>query len=54
MIRSLTNDQESLEVFGINGKVSSEIDDSICKSIYKILSDKELEIEENENLFQIF
>ncbi len=54
MIRSLTNDQEFLEVFGINGKISSEIDDSICKSIYKILSDKELEIEENENLFQIF
>lgn len=54
MIRSLTNDQNSLEVFGIDGKKASEIDDSICKGIYTILSGKELEIEEDANLFQIF
>lgn len=54
MIRNLTNDKDSLEVFGINGAQSSVIDDDICKSIYNTLTEKENQIVSNDDLFITF
>ncbi|ABX81665.1 SIR2-like protein [Acholeplasma laidlawii] len=54
MIRSLTNDMDSLEIFGINGAQSSLIDHDICNDIYNTLTSKENEIVSNEDLFKAF
>ena len=53
VIRELTQDKESYEYLGINGKMAKELDSQICNLIYKILSTKEEEIILNKDKFTI-
>ena len=49
MIRQVTYEKEENKHLNINGKLAVELDRKICKSIHKILSNKEDEIAANPN-----